>query len=479
MNPSTELINRLWKLCAVLRKDGITYQQYVTELTYLLFLKMMHEMGRDLSSVPPGSRWADLVAVPAESKLKTYKEALARLGSPTGGAAPSVRAIFAQAATSIRDDKSLTSLVDQIDQIGWFSETEDSFGDLYEGLLQKNAEETKRGAGQYFTPRSLINIIVELMQPGADEVVQDPAAGTGGFLISAARHAREASASCRITGMENVRDTYRLLLMNLHLHEIDSGGVELGDTLSPDYKKLPPADLILTNPPFGSAGGRPSRDDLSITPAVSTYALPFVEHCIHALKIGGRAAVVVPDNVLHEDGRGRALRTFLMDRCNLHTMLRLPTGIFYAQGVKTNVLFFERENGATDSTPEVWVYDLRTDMPTFGKNMPIEERHFESFVEFYGPTPTGSGHLDRTKSEDPRARRFTREEIAGRNDDLDLMWLREDDPTRDDALTDPDDIIAAVVGHLDAALAEVRALADDLDLSQTARRRSAVREANV
>lgn len=475
MNSATELVNRLWKLCAVLRKDGITYQQYVTELTYLLFLKMMHEKELDVHSVPVGSRWGDLVAAPADRKLDTYKQILTRLGSPSRGVAPSVNAIFAQASTFIRDDRSLVTLVEQIDQIGWFSEAEDSFGDLYEGLLQKNAEETKRGAGQYFTPRSLINVIVELMQPSAGEVVQDPAAGTGGFLISAARHARESSGPCRITGMENVRDTYRLLLMNLHLHGINSDDVELGDTLSPDYQKLPPADVILTNPPFGPAGGRPSRQDLVITSAVSSFALPFVEHCVRTLNLGGRAAVVVPDNVLYEDGRGRALRIFLMDWCNLHTILRLPTGIFYAQGVKTNVLFFEREKGKKDNTPEVWFYDLRTDMPTFGKNHPISERHFEEFVTFYGRTPTGVGHVNRNRSADPRARRFSREEIAEHNESLDLVWLREDDPTRDEALTDPDDIIAAVLGHLDAALAEVRALAEDLDLPHAAARRSAAR----
>lgn len=467
MNPSSELVNRLWRLCSVLRKDGITYQQYVTELTYLLFLKMMQEMDREESSVPKGFRWADLVAAPPDQKLKIYKAALARLGSSESGTASTVRAIFAGSSTVIRNDKNLAVLIEQIDEIGWHSEGRDSFGDLYEGLLQKNAEETKRGAGQYFTPRVLINVIVSLMKPSANDIIQDPAAGTGGFLIAAARHARESSESCRITGMENVRDTYRLLLMNLHLHEIDSEQVLLGDTLSSDHEKLPLADLILTNPPFGQAGGRPGRQDLTITAAVSSYAPPFVEHCVRALRPGGRAAIVVPDSILYEEGRGRALRRYLLDRCKVHTILRLPSGIFYAQGVKTHVLFFERSDEDQNATSAVWFYDLRTDMPTFGKTMPLGERHFETFVTFYGGNPDGSDRPETTQLDgDIRARRFTRAEIADRNDDLDLTWLREDDPTGDEALTEPDDIIAAVVGHLDAALAEVKALAEEFDLPQ-------------
>src|SRR5205807_341205 len=230
----------------------------------------------------------------------------------------------------------------------------------------------------------LIAVLVRLMQPLPGEVIQDPAAGTGGFLI-AAEHAvrattddyfalprkqQEFQTRHALHGMENVQGVYRLLLMNLFLHGIDAWHVELGDTLAPDGAAMPPCDLILTNVPFGPAGGRPSRDDLTVTSTVSSYQLSFVEHCIRALKPGGRAAVIVPDNVLFEDGRGRELRRMLMDRCHLHTILRLSTGIFYAPGVKTNVIFFRRGDKAAANTEAVWVYDLRANMPNFGKTNP-------------------------------------------------------------------------------------------------------------
>jgi type I restriction enzyme M protein len=353
MNPSSDLVNKLWRLCAVLRKDGVTYQQYVTELTYLLFLKMMAEQKREEGKIPPGARWGDLIAEEGIKRLALYRRILADLGDPEKRLDRTVQAVFAGAATFIREPVNLDKLVAAIDDLRWFTEERDSFGDLYEGLLQKNAEETKRGAGQYFTPRVLIDLLVRLMKPKAGETIQDPATGTGGFLIAANTFMRgptddfftlppkqqEFQIKHALHGMENVEGVYRLLLMNLFLHGIDSWHIRLGDTLSPDGAELEKADLILTNPPFGPAGGRPSRDDLTVTVAVSSYQLPFVEHCLRSLKPGGRAAVVVPDNVLFEDGRGRDLRRMLMDRCDLHTILRLPTGIFYAQGVKTNVIF--------------------------------------------------------------------------------------------------------------------------------------------
>jgi type I restriction enzyme M protein len=356
MNPASDLVNKLWRLCAVLRKDGITYQQYVTELTFLLFLKMMAEQKREEGRIPEGMRWHDLVVADGVRQLALYRTILTQLGDPERRLDRTVQAIFANAATFIREPVNLDRLVTAIDELHWFSEERDSFGDLYEGLLQKNAEETKRGAGQYFTPRVLIGVLVRLMQPRSGESIQDPAAGTGGFLIAAERaisaitdeyialppKQQEFQLHHALHGLENVQGVYRLLLMNLFLHGIDSWHIGLGDTLSPDGAALAPADLILTNPPFGPAGGRPSRGDLTVTSNVSSYQLPFVEHCIRALKACGRAAVIVPDNVLFDDGRGRELRRMLMDRCDLHTILRLPTGIFYAPGVKTNVIFFRK-----------------------------------------------------------------------------------------------------------------------------------------
>lgn len=482
LNPSAGLVNRLWRMCAVLRKDGVTYQQYVTELTYLLFLKMIQETGLSEASLPAGYGWREIVDAPIGKKLKLYRATLDKLGNLNSNVARSIIDIFTKAETVIRDEKNLVSILEQLDSIKWFSKDRDSFGDIYEGLLEKNAEETKRGAGQYFTPRVVIDVIVALMKPSVGEVVQDPAAGTGGFLVAAQQHARAFSGGdCVVTGIENVRDTYRLLRMNLYLHNSNSDSVFLGDTLSDDHLKLSKSDLILTNPPFGPSGGRPSRKDLIVTSTVSSFALPFVEHCINALLPGGRAAIVVPDSILYEDGRGRALRKLLLDTCNLHTILRLPSGIFYAQGVKTNVLFFQRGYDSENNTKSVWVYDLRTDMPAFGKTVPLSKHHFDSFAEFYGDNANGKDRSDNERAKnDLRARNFTREEISNREDNLDITWLREDDSRDEDSIINPEDILAAIVGHLSTALTEITALAEDLDLStDLTRQRSSIRTEKI
>lgn len=480
MNPSSDLVNKLWRLCALLRKDGITYQQYVTELTCLLFLKMMAEKKLEEGRIPAGARWSDLTAAEGIKRLGLYRKILADLGDPEKRLDRTVQAIFANAATFIREPVNLDKLVAAIDDLRWFSEERDSFGDLYEGLLQKNAEETKRGAGQYFTPRVLIDLLVRLLKPQAGEIVQDPATGTGGFLIAANRFIRAATDDFftlapkrqefqikhALHGMENVEGVYRLLLMNLFLHGIDSWHIHLGDTLSPAGADLNAADVILTNPPFGPAGGRPSRDDLTVTATVSSYQLPFVEHCIRSLKPGGRAAIVVPDNVLFEDGRGRDLRRMLMDRCDLHTILRLPTGIFYAQGVKTNVLFFKKGEGGSGETRRVWVYDLRANMPTFGKTSPLTEAHFAEFERAYGDDPDGGA--DRTdEGETGRFRCFSREDIAARGDDLAIAWLRDGSGDAEDSLNEPEELIAAILGHLKGALAEIEVLGEELDADAT------------
>ncbi|PZQ10245.1 MAG: N-6 DNA methylase [Ancylobacter novellus] len=477
MNPSSDLVNKLWRLCSILRKDGVTYFQYVTELTYLLFLKMADERGTDQIKVPEGHRWPDLLKAEGAGKLKLYRETLLALGDPQKTSDRLVQAIFVNASTVIREPTNLATLVAAIDELEWFSDARDSFGDLYEGLLQKNAEETKRGAGQYFTPRVLIDVLARLMQPKAGEVIQDPASGTGGFLIAADKLIRaetddhtalsEKEQAFQIhrayRGMENVADTYRLLLMNLQLHGVESDHIKLGDTLSPagGAQEFKGADLILTNPPFGPAGGRPSREDFTVTAAVASYQLPFVEHCVRALKAGGRAAVVVPDNVLFEDGRGRELRRMMMETCDLHTILRLPTGIFYAQGVKTNVLFFQKAHVSSGSTDAVWIYDMRTAMPAFGKTSPLRADHFDNFVTAYGDDPNGGA--ERTdQGETGRFRKFTRDEIAARGDNLDITWLREETDA-EEGLQDPADIAAAILGHLKAAMAEIEALSEELE----------------
>ncbi|MEE4013850.1 N-6 DNA methylase [Roseibium sp. FZY0029] len=503
MNANT-IVNKLWRLCAVLRKDGITYQQYVTELTYLLFMKMMAERNRETGSIPAGYRWQDLVNANGVAKLELYRSALVifgtsstRLGegdkllTPPGEKASKeekqiyadarplpdmVFSIFDNASTFIREPQNLTTLVTAIDELHWFSEERDQFGDLYEGLLQKNAEETKRGAGQYFTPRVLIDVLVKLMKPIPGDVIQDPAAGTGGFLIAADKAMRRATDDYftlgekeqafqkhqAFHGMENVPGTLRLLLMNLYLHDLDSDHVHLGDTLSDKGKTLGKADLILTNPPFGPAGGAPTRDDLTVTASVSSYQLPFVEHCIRSLKPGGRAAIVVPDNVLFEDGRGRQLRQMLMNWCDLHTILRLPTGIFYAQGVKTNVIFLTRGKTEKGNTDEVWVYDLRAQMPKFGKTNQLTEDHFRDFETAFGTDAYGKERGE-DQGEEGRWRCFTREEIEARGDNLDISWLREAEEEAEAGLSEPEDIAAAILGHLQAAISEIETLSAELE----------------
>jgi type I restriction enzyme M protein len=469
VNPSADLVSRLWRLCAVLRKDGITYPQYVAELTYLLFLKMMHETAAEDSNVPEGLRWENLLAAGASQKLDVYRRILAGLGNESGAADHAIRAIFQGSATVIREPRNIEMLIDAIDKQNWFSAGRDSFGDLYEGLLQKNAEETKRGAGQYFTPRVIIDVLVDLMKPKPGEVIQDPAAGTGGFLIAADRHIRmNFPASKRrtkhvISGMENVQETYRLLLMNLYLHGVDGSNVDRGDTLSQEYETLKTPDVILTNPPFGPAGGRATRTDLTITAAVASYQLPFVEHCIRALPVGGRVAIVVPDNVLFEDGRARLLRQFLMTECDLHTILRLPTGIFYAQGVKTNVLFFRRGPKGVENTRDVWIYDLRTNMPIFGRTSPLKKEHFQLFIDAYGDEPNGLGRrIDEGIT--GRFRKFTRDDIRARGENMDLTWLRDEDIDLDASLSEPEELAAAIVGHLRTALAELESIAEEVEL---------------
>lgn len=479
MNPASDLVNKLWRLCALLRKDGITYQQYVTELTYLLFLKMASEQ-KDEGKIPEAYRWRAITAANEAEVLQRYRQALVALGNPDKVSERSVVAIFQNATTVVREPATLRKLIDAIDGLHWFTEERDAFGDAYEGLLQKMAEETKRGAGQYFTPRVLINTMVALMQPQPGEVIQDPAAGTGGFLIAADRHMRAATDDYfelspaqqkfqlgqAIRGIENVPDTFRLLLMNLHLHKIDPDHIDLGDTLSPKGSdpRFKQADLILSNPPFGPAGGPPTRDDLSITDRVSSYQLPFVEHIVRALRLGGRAAVIVPDNVLFDDGRGKALRQRLMSWCDLHTILRLPTGIFYAQGVKTNILFFTRadeEAPLEDATQGVWIYDMRSGAPAYGKTNPLKESDFADFVAAFGDDPFG--RAARTDGgETGRFRHFTRAEIAARGDNLDISWLKDTSADAEDGLDTPEELAAAIEGHLLAALEEVGALVAEL-----------------
>lgn len=479
---TTDIAAKLWALCNVLRDDGITYNEYVTELTFLLFLKMLSEVpGADgklrEERLPPAYRWRELARRDGEDQLDHYKRMLLDLGKAETSKDGLVRAIFTDAQTKLRKPTNLKALTTSIDKLDWYSAREEGLGNLYEGLLEKNASDKKSGAGQYFTPRPLIDCIVRLMKPQPGEVIQDPAAGTAGFLVAADAYIKARTDNLydlpaaqaffqrnnALVGGELVPDTHRLSLMNLLLHGIE-GGVENIDTLSPDGERLPKADLILTNPPFGTkkGGGRPTRTDFSVTADTSNKQLAFVEHIVRALGPGGRAAFVVPDNVLFEDNTGRRLRTWLMDLCDLHTILRLPPGIFYSQGVKTNVLFLRRGQTDHGNTKAVWVYDLRADMPAFGKTRPLRVEDFAAFEAAFGDDPNGAtARID--TGEAGRWRRFAREWIAQRGDSLDIAWLRDTAADSEGALTDPEDIAAAIIDHLKAALDEIEDLASGLE----------------
>lgn len=477
-NITTDIVAKLWNLCHVLRDDGVTYHQYVTELTYLLFLKMTKETGTE-DKLPTGYRWDDLTAKAAPERLGFYKLLLIHLGNH---GSPTTQEIFANASSFIKKPATLTTLVTAIDEIDWYSAKTEGLGDLYEGLLEKNANEKKSGAGQYFTPRVLIDSMVRLMQPQLGEVIQDPAAGTGGFLIAANHYIREKNDiesldekayrkyRRQFHGMELVQDTHRLGLMNLILHNLDSGadtGLHFGDTLSGDYQKMPKADVILTNPPFGTkkGGGLPTRDDF--TYPTSNKQLAFLQHIYRSLKPQGRAAVVLPDNVLFEANIGADIRRDLMEKCNLHTILRLPTGIFYAQGVKTNVLFFTRGEKEKGNTKGVWVYDLRANMPQFGKRTPLTRAHFAEFEKAFGKKTDGSSKRNDQGTEG-RLRYFTREDIAARSDSLDISWLKDDNETAAGDLPEPEVLVQEAIGELESAVEELRAILAELGMEEEA-----------
>ncbi len=473
-----DIVAKLWNLCNVLKDDGVTYHQYVSELTYLLFLKMAKETSTE-DQIPDGYRWDDLEKKSAPDRLTHYKVTLLHLGTESKGI---VREIFENASSFIKKPATLSTLVVELDKLDWYSARKEGLGDLYEGLLEKNANEKKSGAGQYFTPRPLIDAMVSVMQPTLGDVIQDPAAGTGGFLIAASRYVLQHHDLASLKnaeqqrfytrtfyGMEHVQDTHRLALMNLMLHGLDSNpkhaGIWYGDTLSDDGRRLPPATLILTNPPFGTkkGGGLPTRTDF--TYPTSNKQFCFLQHIYRGLEPGGRAAVVLPDNVLFEGNVGKQIRTDLMDKCNLHTILRLPTGIFYAQGVKTNVLFFTRGAKDKGSTKEVWVHDLRANMAQFGKRTVLTRQHFAEFEAAFGSDPLGGAKALAKRvdtGEAGRFRRFTREWIADRDDNLDISWLKDDSDTSGDELPEPAVLAREAMAELEGGLEELRAILAEL-----------------
>lgn len=492
-----EIVQKLWNLCNVLRDDGITYHQYVTELTYILFLKMMNETGEEENiknniisfkelrqknedgTITKNEQqeyedkkkvaeytWDKLVSLSGIELKKYYENIIHLFGKHCSG---HIRSIYNNARTNIEEPKNLEKVIRTMNNLDWYSMDEEGFGDLYEGLLEKNANEKKSGAGQYFTPRVLIDVMTRLIEPKLGELCNDPACGTFGFMIAAHRFVSENNDMFSLTdeqyrfqknraftGCELVSDTHRLALMNAMIHGIESE-ILCADTLSNIGKALNGYDVVLTNPPFGTkkGGERVTRDDFTFP--TSNKQLNFLQHIYRSLKSNGksRAAVVLPDNVLFDERDGAKIREDLMDKCNLNMILRLPTGIFYAQGVKTNVLFFARGKTEKDNTKEVWFYDMRTNMPSFGKTTPLKKEHFANFEKAYLSE-------NRSKIQDDRLSVFTRKEIREKNNSLDLGLIRDDNIFDYEDLEDPIESAEMMIEQLEEAVDLIKSVVKEL-----------------
>lgn len=456
------IVQKIWGLCHILRGDGVSYHEYISELTYLLFLKIAQE-NKSESHLPAGYRWDDLVSYKGKDLLGFYREMLTYLG----GHAPSeqVRKIYAFPTTVFSHSENLKAVIQGITKLDWHSIGNDRMGEVYEGLLAKNSQDARSGAGQYFTPRPLVDCMVELLSPQLGETIQDPAMGSGGFLISADEYIRKSTSAEAYTklppvyeGVEIEKGTFRIALMNSFLHQLNSNLI-LGDALTADAEGLSSADVVLANPPFGNKSGsaRMQRSDIPVT--TSNKQLAFLQHIQLSLKPGGRAAVVLPDNVLFEGGAGRKIREALMSECRLHTILRLPTGIFYSPGVQTNVLFFNRCNEGEPGTEEIWFYDLRYDMPRFGRKLPLTKDVFRQFMTAFGNDPNGLGV--RSEGFDGRWKRFSRAEILQQEDNLNLTWLGDETNQYEESL-EPDEIASIILTHLRNAVSEIESLSSDL-----------------
>ncbi|MEG1401005.1 N-6 DNA methylase [Bacteroides sp.] len=482
------IAQKLWNLCNVLRDDGVTYHQYLNELTYILFLKLSEVKGFS-QEIPAEYRWPQFVNETDNTKaFNLYRDFLANVSTNKNTTSQNIKTIYTNASTSLRKPVNFNSLVQAIDKLDWYEESDrDMMGDIYESLLEKNATEKKSGAGQYFTPRPLINVMVKLSVPKVGERWNDPAAGTFGFMISADHYLKEKTDDYyklnererdfqkreAFSGVELVPDAHRLALMNARLHGMEST-IEMGDTLSSLGEGLKNFDGVLANPPFGTkkGGEHPSRKDFTIT--TSNKQLNFLHHIYRSLKRDGnaRAAVVLPDNVLFEDNEGRRIRQDLMNKCNLHTILRLPTGIFYAAGVKTNVLFFSRGRSEVNNTDKVWFYDMRTNMPAYGKRTPFTEEAFQDFIYAYTGGISAdkvvedfNGTIDHKKRaliKDERWQCITRKTIAEKNDSLDLGLIADSSLQDSATLGEPEEIIREAKDELTAILSQLDLMLKEL-----------------
>ncbi len=481
---TASIVQRVWNYCNTLRDDGVSYGDYLEQLTYLLFLKMADEYSKPPYSreinIPKNLNWESLLNKSGAELMAHYIKILDELGKEKG----MIGEIFFDSGNKIKDPAKLYKLVHLIDDENWVVLGADVKGDIYEGLLKKNAEDIKSGAGQYFTPRALIKAMVECLKPEPNKSIADPACGTGGFFLAAYdyisdnykldKDQKEYLKYKTFKGWDIVPDAARLCLMNLYLHNIgdlnSEPPIDRADSLlaAPSEK----FDYVLTNPPFGKKSSTTiTNKDGTIKKESLTYErqdfwtttsnkqLNFVQHVRSMLKADGKAAVVVPDNVLFEGGAGEKVRKRLLETTDLHTILRLPTGIFYAQGVKANVIFFDNKPASkTPWTKEIWFYDLRTNMHFTLKTQPLEYDDLEDFIKCYNP----QNRFKRKETE--RFKKFTYDEITARDKtNLDIFWLKDESLGDIENLPSPDTLAIEIVENLEAGLDSFRQIIERLN----------------
>jgi type I restriction enzyme M protein len=488
---SSAIVQKLWNYCHVLRDDGMSYGDYVEQLTYLLFLKMADERTKlpynQPSPIPDKYSWQSLLKRDGDELFDHYRHCLEKLGNEKG----LLGLIFNKSQNKFQDPAKLRRLImDLIDKEDWSAMSADVKGDAYEGLLQKNAEDVKSGAGQYFTPRPLIQAMVDAVAPKPGDTVCDPACGTGGFLLAAHDYVVKHNPNLTkpqkkklneetLKGYELVQGVVRLCAMNLLLHGIGSQDfepIEAADSLASDPGER--FNVVLTNPPFGKKssytvvgqGGEVSkeretyeREDFWAT--TSNKQLNFVQHVKTILAANGRAAIVVPDNVLFEGGAGETVRRKLLHDCDVHTLLRLPTGLFYAQGVKANVLFFDKKPASEmPRTKKLWIYDLRTNQHFTLKTNPLKRDDLDEFVKCHNPANRHERKATWSeKKPDGRWRAYAYDELITRDKaSLDIFWLKDESLEASDNLPEPDVIAQEIVDDLESALEQFRLIANDL-----------------
>lgn len=488
---NSAIVSKVWSFCQTLRDDGVSYEQYLTQLTYLLFLKMADEYSKPPHNrklpIPKQYNWESLIDLRGAELDAHYATCLRELGTQKG----MLGQIFTKSRNEIQDPAKLAKVIAMIGAEQWLVMGVKDKGDIYEGLLEKNAEDTKSGAGQYFTPRALIRAMVECLRPEPMRTIADPACGTGGFFLAAydyiTEHYKLDKEQNRFlkfktfSGNEIVPNTRRLALMNLFLHNI--GDIDTDNFISPADALIAQSDnrvdYVLANPPFGKKSsqtftneqGEQEKEDLTYNrqdfwATTSNKQLNFVQHIRSMLKTTGLAAVVVPDNVLFEGGAGETVRKKLLETTDLHTILRLPTGIFYANGVKANVIFFDNKPSSKNAwTKEIWVYDYRTNIHHTLKKNPLQLEDLRDFINCYNPANRFKRKETYNAESNPegRWRRFTYEEIIARDKtSLDITWLKDKSLADLDNLPDPDELALDIMENLESALASFREIVSAL-----------------